>query len=507
MPLREETVKMLEEENRLKGAGAAKGIERQKRLNRLTARERIRRLLDDPQDFLELGIFRAFGMYEEWGGLPAAGVITGIGRVSRRLCMIVANDALFKAGAMFPQSIKKVLRAQKIAWECRLPVIYLVDSSGVFLPLQEEIFPDEDDFGRIFRNNALFKAAGIPQIAAILGNCIAGGAYLPLLCDTVVMTEGSGLYLAGPALVKAAIGHEVEGDDLGGARMHAALSGSVDFYERDDRAAIEKVRALSALFPEDPLAPIALPLPEESGETLYDIVKEEEPYDIRNVLLSIVDRGSLLEAQPLYGKTLLTAFASIGGIPLGIVASQRLLSESERGGVEIGGVIYKESADKAAHFILECNQLKRPLLFLQDVMGFMVGKEAEASGIIRAGAKLIEAISSSKVPKMTLILGNSFGAGHYALSGKAFDPCFLFAWPNAKYAVMGKNQAADTMQMVDKEASRSALIKEYESKMEIRYAAARGWVDAIIAPHKTREILYQALLTLSKAPFPLFRIP
>lgn len=513
------TEQFIDEEKILSEGGGKEGKERQKRMGRLTARERVSLLLDDPSFFFELGIWAAYGMYKEWGNLPAAGVVTGIGNVSDRPCMIIANDATVKAGAMFPQSVKKVLRAQRIAYECHLPVIYLVDSSGVFLPLQEDIFPDEDDFGRIFRNNAVFSASGIPQFAAIMGNCIAGGGYLPVLCDKLLMTEGSGLYLAGPALVKAAIGQIVDTEELGGAKMHSEISGTVDFHEPDDPTCLTHLRQLINMLPPNNkiLFSDTLEDSEKDPNLLYEIVSADgmKPYDAHEMLSCIVDEGSLIEYKEQFGKTLICAFAKIGGISIGIVANQRNQVTNGRGEIEIGGVIYSDSADKAARFIMDCNQTKLPIIFFQDVMGFMVGKAAEQSGIIRSGAKLVNAVSNSIVPKITVIVGNSFGAGNYALCGKAYDPNFILAWPNAKYAVMGADQAADTLYTIQQRAAERkghkldneeikkmhADVKEkYLEQMDIRYGAARGWVDAIIPPHKTREVLIQLLRIVEHAP-------
>lgn len=448
---------------------------RQHSLGRLTARERLELLLDEGSDFLELGLWAGHDLYPEYGPTPAAGVLCGVGEVKARSCMIIANDATVKAGAFFPQTVKKVLRAQRIAYNCRLPLLYLVDSSGVFLPLQDEIFPDEDDFGRIFRNNAVLSACGIPQIAAIMGNCIAGGAYLPVLCDQLIMTEGSGLYLAGPSLVKAAIGQEVETEELGGAHMHAALSGTVDFVEKDDPSCIARLRSLVALLPED-----------AAKTPLNGAFNPQE-------ITSVFDPGSMIEYKAEYGATLLTAYGRIDGEPVGLVANRQESAESEREGTQIGRVLYDESADKGARFVMECNQAKLPLLFFQDVTGFMVGREAEQSGIIRSGAKMVNAISNSVVPKITVITGSSFGAGNYALCGKAYDPTFIFAWPEAKFAVMGADQAAATL-------GDPGLGRLYERQMDIRYGAARGWVDAIIEPESTRAVIAQALRLARRRP-------
>lgn len=515
--LKKLTDDILSQEAILREGGGTAGRERQSRLGRMTVRERLRHLLDDSNSFFELGIWAGYEMYKEWGSLPAAGVIAGIGKISGRTCMIIANDATVKAGAMFPQSVKKVLRMQKIAFECRLPVIYLVDSSGVFLPLQDEIFPDEDDFGRIFRNNAIFSAAGIPQFAAIMGNCIAGGGYLPVLCDKLLMTEGSGLYLAGPALVKAAIGQVADPEELGGAKMHAEISGTVDFYEPDDRACLARLRALIEMLPRDEKEHDVESRSAKDSQSIYNIVSGDGngPYDAKELLACIVDKESLQEYKSKYGQTLITAYAKIGGHPVGILANQRKLTKTGKGEIEIGGVLYSDSADKAARFVMDCNQIKVPLVFLQDVAGFMVGRDAEQSGIIRSGAKLVNAVSNSIVPKMTVIVGNSFGAGNYALCGKAYDPNFILAWPSAKYAVMGADQAAETLLTVQEKAAerrghplnsdeaeklREKIKEKYLNQMDIRYGAARGWVDAIIPPHMTRDTLIHLLGLVKRFP-------
>ena len=498
-----------EEEIFLEGGGT-KGHERQRKLGRLSVRERLNLLLDDSSEHFEMGLWAAWKMYAEWGDLPAAGVITTIGRVSGRQVMVIANDATVKAGALFPQSVKKVLRAQKIAFENRLPIIYLVDSSGVFLPLQDEIFPDEDDFGRIFRNNAIFSSAGIPQYAAIMGNCIAGGGYLPVLCDTLLMTEGSGLYLAGPALVKAAIGQVVDTETLGGAKMHAQISGTVDFREPDDPSCLKKLRSLVSMLPKETVEINRKTVSEKDPAAIYDVdqLHPRGDYDVRDLLKYIIDKDSFEEYKAEFGPTLVCGYARLGGVPVGIVASQRKQVHTGRGEVQVGGVIYADSADKAARFVMDCNQIHLPILFFQDVVGFMVGKEAEASGIIRSGAKLVNALSNSIVPKITVVLGHSFGAGNYALCGKAYDPRFIVAWPNATYAVMGADQAADTLYHLEEQTAlkkgehwdeqeadkhHAEVRQKYQKQMNIRYGAARGWVDAIIAPHRTREVLLHLL--------------
>lgn len=494
-----------EQEAHLRQGGGEAGIQRQYKLGRMLARERIAALLDpQTKPLFEMGLWQGYRMYEEWGDVPAAGVVTVIGPVHGRPCMIIANDATVKAGAFFPQSVKKVLRAQRIAYQCQLPIIYLVDSSGVFLPLQDDIFPDEDDFGRIFRNNAVLSAKGIPQFAAVMGSCIAGGGYLPVLCDTLLMTEGSGLYLAGPALVKAAIGQETDAEELGGATMHSEISGTVDFHEPDDMACIQRLRTLVELLPER-LKPTGGSPPSLDSLSVYQLVSADgkKEYDVHDLINCIVDASSFNEYKEEYAKAIVCGFARIDGLPVGIVANQRTRTANHAGRVEIGGVVYTESADKAARFVMDCNQLKVPLVFIQDVMGFMVGKEAEQSGIIRSGAKLVNAVSNSIVPKITVIVGNSFGAGNYALCGKAYDPDFIIAWPNAHYTVMGGEQAANTLLAVQQKrqklspeelnALKENIMARYQEHMDIRYGAARGWVDAIIPPHTTRDVLSHLL--------------
>jgi acetyl-CoA carboxylase carboxyltransferase component len=489
----------------LREGGGVDGQARQHKLGRLFVRERIAALVDAPADFLELGLWAAHGMYKEWGAFPGAGVVTGIADIGGRPCMIVANDATVKAGAFVPMTCKKVLRAQRIAFECNLPLVYLVDSAGVFLPMQDEIFPDEDDFGRIFRNNAVISAAGIPQYAAIMGNCVAGGAYLPVLCDQILMTEGSGLYLAGPQLVKAAIGQETDPESLGGATMHAEVSRTVDFKEKDDPACLRRLRSLVSLLPaEAPGSPTATE-PEIPADRIAELFPADgrREYDVRDLLRCLVDAGTIDESKADCGKSLVTVFARLGGRPVGIVANQRKRVQSKTSGLQMPGVIYADAADKAARFILDCNQTRVPLLFLQDVSGFMVGRDAEQSGIIRSGAKMVNALSNSTVPKITVITGGSFGAGNYAMCGKAFDPRFVFAWPDAKYAVMGAAQASDVVYGIlakaakdrpreELEQLRRQVKENYLEQADIRYAAARGWVDAIIRPADTRAVLLRA---------------
>ena len=517
--LRDRCDKIRAEEEQLREGGGKAGQERQHKLGRLVARERIARLLDRDAKFFEIGLWAAYKMYEQWGRVPAAGAVAGIGNVANVPCMIVANDATVKAGAFFPQTVKKLIRAQRIAFENNLPLIYLVDSAGVFLPMQDEIFPDEDDFGRIFRNNSVISAAGIPQFAAIMGNCVAGGAYLPVLCDKILMTEGSGLYLAGPSLVKAAIGQIVDQEELGGAKMHSEISGTVDFYEKNDEDCLEKLRSLVALLPEAN-EKYATPRGKDAakpGDAFYDLISLDghKNYDARDLLAPIIDADSLDEYKADYGKTLVTAYARVGGRAVGIVASQRLQVRTKTEGIQMGGVIYSDSADKAARFVMDCNQAALPILFFQDVTGFMVGKAAEQSGIIRSGAKLVNAVSNSIVPKITIVVGGSFGAGNYALCGKAYDPRFILAWPNARYAVMGAAQASDTVFSIlarakergDKKAApgeleelRAKVKASYEEQTDIRYGAARGWIDAIIQPHETRDVLAGLLRYVSRPP-------
>jgi 3-methylcrotonyl-CoA carboxylase beta subunit len=506
------------EEEQIRQGGGAKALESQHKKGRLTARERIAKLIDPGSQFFELGIYAAFEMYEEWGGAPSAGTVTGLAKVCGRAFMIIANDATVKAGAFFPMTAKKVIRAQNIAIDNHIPTIYLVDSAGVFLPLQEDVFPDTDDFGRVFRNNAVMSAMGIPQITAIMGMCVAGGAYLPVMCDHILMTEGSGLFLAGPALVQAAIGQKTSAEDLGGARMHAQISGTVDFREPDDDACLARIRALVDKIGApnaSPFSHVQARAPLHSGEEIYGIFSSDpaKQYDMREILARIVDAGEFEEYRVEYGETLLCGYSRIGGWAVGIVANQKkhvqtLARGSDQKRMEFGGVIYTESAEKAARFILDCNQNRIPLVFLHDVNGFMVGKDAEWSGIIRAGAKMVNAVANSVVPKITVICGGSFGAGNYAMCGKAYDPRFMFAWPTARFSVMSGDAAASTLveiklKQLEREGKKvdEKLKKElydsvratYEHQTDPRYAAARLWVDAIINPAHTRDALIWAL--------------
>ena len=513
---------------RIEQGGGSSGVERQHRHGRLTARERIALLVDKGTEFMELGLFAAWNMYREYGGAPAAGVVTGIGIVQGRQCMVIANDATVKAGAFFPMTCKKIIRAQVIAERARLPLLYLVDSAGVFLPLQEDVFPDTDDFGRIFRNNAVFSAMGIPQYAAIMGNCVAGGGYLPVLCDTLLMTEGSGLYLAGPALVKAAIGQEVSSEDLGGAEMHAQISGTIDFREKDDPSCILRMRSLlqanrAALATPQP--PVAAAEPARAASDVAGIFRGEpgQQYDMTELLSCVVDASSMDEYRAEYGRSLVCAYARIGGFPVGIVANQKKLTQKKMAGGKAGpsvatnmpAVIYDDSADKAARFIMDCNQRKVPILFVHDTNGFMVGRDSEQGGIIRAGAKMVNAMANCVVPKLVLIVGGSYGAGNYAMCGRAFDPLLTLAWPNSKCSVMGAAQAAGTLLQIDLAARErkgekvddavraqllDAITKSYSEQQDIRYAASRGWLDRIIEPSRTRAELLAAVRVAYQAP-------
>jgi acetyl-CoA carboxylase carboxyltransferase component len=505
------------DEEQIQQGGGQKAIESQHKKGRQTARERIAKLIDPGTTFFELSSYAAWGMYEEWGGAPSAGVVTGLARVMGRLVMLIVNDATVKAGAFFPMTAKKVIRAQNIAIDNHIPAIYLVDSAGVFLPLQEDVFPDTDDFGRVFRNNAVMSAMGIPQITAIMGMCVAGGAYLPVMCDHILMTEGSGLFLAGPALVQAAIGAKYSAEDLGGAKMHAQISGTVDFREPDDDRCLSRIRSLVDKMGNRQLGvfdhkPSREPL--YSADEIYGIFDDDpaRQYDMKEIIARIVDGSEFDEYKAEYGETVLCGYARIGGYAVGIVANQKKhahqVDHSGNKRVEFGGVVYTESAEKAARFIMDCNQNLVPLVFLHDVNGFMVGRDAEWSGIIRAGSKMVNAVSNSVVPKITVILGGSFGAGHYAMCGKAYDPRFVFSWPTAKYAVMSGASAAGTLVEIkikqlerggkklneeDKKKLYDEVKATYDEQMDPRYGAARLWIDKIIDPMETREALIIAL--------------
>ncbi|MFI4898455.1 MAG: acyl-CoA carboxylase subunit beta [Phycisphaerales bacterium JB059] len=561
-PLRATTDEYLRTEAQIRLGGGPKAIERQHAKDRLTARERIQRLIDPGASFQELGLWSAHNMYQEHGGAPAAGVVTGIGHVHSRPHMIIANDATVKAGAFFPMTCKKIIRAQTIARMARLPLIYLVDSAGVFLPMQEDVFPDTDDFGRIFFLNAVLSAEGVPQIAAIMGYCVAGGGYLPVLCDTLIMTEGSGLYLAGPALVKAAIGQDVTDEELGGATMHAEISGTIDFKEPDDDAAINRVRSLAAKYPDEDLSSLmtesqkaklraffdhaeqavdqgASPRdlldstghdPYRDPEDIYTLFTDKpgEQYDVKDILACVVDSTTrpdadhetlapdLDEYKPDYGASIVCAYARVNGHPVGILANQGKLTEQSTPGGKAGPskstnmprVIYEQAADKAARFIMDCNQRRIPLVFFHDTTGFMVGRDSEQSGIIRSGAKMVNAMSNSVVPKIVVIMGGSYGAGNYAMCGRAFDQFLALAWPGAKCSVMGASQATGVLAMIEERSRQrkgeeidkdtheqilAAVRESYNEQQDIRHAASRGWIDRIIEPHKTREELAAAL--------------
>jgi acetyl-CoA carboxylase carboxyltransferase component len=545
--LRAVNARSIDREAAIRQGGGSKAIERQHAKGRLTARERVARLVDGdvPADahageipgFMELGLWAAEGMYKEHGGAPGAGVVTGIGVVGGRRHMIIANDATVKAGAFFPMTCKKIIRAQHVARMARLPLIYLVDSAGVYLPLQEDVFPDTDDFGRIFYLNSVMSAEGIRQTAAIMGFCVAGGGYLPVLCDTLLMTEGSGLYLAGPALVKAAIGQEVSDEELGGASMHASISGTIDFKEPDDEACLVRLREVVGKgrdaetqrrrdgVGEGGVAPL------RDGGDVYDVFKDKagQQYDVRDVLACVVDARAMPNAEgheslepdfdeykSEYGQSLVCGYARIGGYACGVVANQCSLTQRTQAGGKAGPskaagmprVIYDDSADKAARFIMDCNQRKVPIVFVHDTTGFMVGRDSEQAGIIRSGAKLVNAMSNCVVPKIVLITGSSYGAGNYAMCGRAFEPFLSLAWPGGKCAVMGAAQSSGVLATIEErsrerkgevidEATHKEILEavraSYNEQQDIHYGAARGWVDRIIEPHQTRAELIEAL--------------
>lgn len=506
--------------------GGEKRLEKLKSQGKMSARERID-YLADVDSFFEIGAFAAYGMYEEHGGAPAAGVVAGIGKISGRTCVIVANDATVKAGAWFPMTGKKNLRAQEIAMENQLPIVYLVDSAGVYLPMQNEIFPDKEHFGRIFRNNAVMSSKGIPQIAAIMGSCVAGGAYLPIMSDESIIVEGTGsIFLAGPYLVKAAIGEEVDKETLGGATTQTEISGVCDHKVKNDKEALDKIRDIfSKMGPaaQSQLNRIESIEPEKPESDILGLIPQQsnKPYDTLEILKSIVDKDSLNYYKKNYGKTIVTAYARIDGWSVGIVANNRKVSKTAKGEMQFGGVIYSDSADKAARFIMNCNQKKIPLIFFHDVTGFMVGKRSEHGGIIKDGAKMVNAVSNSTVPKISVVIGNSYGAGNYAMCGKAYDPRFIVAWPGAKIAVMGGEQAAKVMTQIEVSALKrkgeqldTAKEQEIFDKMKSKYdlettayyAAARLWVDAIIDPRHTRSVISQALEACSTAPIEKFNV-
>jgi acetyl-CoA carboxylase carboxyltransferase component len=505
----------------VKLGGGKKSIERHKEKGKLTARERLELLFDKNKPTLEVGLLAAYDMYSEQGGCPSAGVVTMLGYVKGRLCMAVANDATVKAGAWFPMTGKKNLRAQEIAMENRLPIIYLVDSAGAFLPMQDEIFPDKENFGRIFRNNAVMSAAGIPQIAAIMGSCVAGGAYLPIMSDEALIVEGTGsVFLAGSFLVKSAIGEDIDNETLGGATTHCEISGVTDYKMKNDQECIEKIRSLidkygkpeKAGFDRAESQKPALPV-----EDIYGIFPEDmaKQYDMLEVIKRLVDNSEVDQYKEEYGKSIICCYARIDGWAVGIVANQRKVVKSKKGEMQFGGVIYNDSADKAARFIMNCNQKKIPLVFLQDVTGFMVGSRSEHAGIIKDGAKLVSAVANSVVPKFTIIVGNSYGAGNYAMCGKAYDPRLIYAWPTSKIAVMGGEQAAKTMVQIQvsqlkakgqeiKPEDEQALLQDIRAKyfktLDPKYAAARLWTDGIIDPLETRKVISMGIEMADGAP-------
>ena len=509
-----------QKKEKIKEGGGKSRMAKLHEQGKLSARERVERLIDEGTTFYEFGIFAGYDMYPEEGGCPAGGVVTGIGYVSGRQCVIVANDATVKAGAWFPITGKKNLRAQEISIENKLPIIYLVDSAGVYLPMQDEIFPDKEHFGRIFRNNSVMSAMGIPQIAAIMGSCVAGGAYLPILSDEALIVEGTGsVFLAGSYLVKSAIGETVDNETLGGAVTHSEISGVTDYICEDDSVCLEKIRFLIDKYGDRPKAGfsrIAPQLPKEKVEEINGIYSIDKPFDIREIIKRLVDNSEWEEYKEKYGQSIVCAYARIDGWAVGIVANQRSVVKSKKGEMQFGGVIYSDSADKAARFIMNCNQKKIPLVFLQDVTGFMVGSRSEHGGIIKDGAKMVNAVSNSVVPKITIVLGNSYGAGNYAMCGKAFDPRFIYAWPTAKIAVMGGVQAAKTLLQIQKANSEKKngraltqeeekeLLKEitdkYEKTTTPYYAAARLWVDEIIDPNQTRAYISMGIEAANHAP-------
>ncbi len=506
---------------KVKEGGGKKAIEKHRAKGKLTARERIEKLIDNPKDFFELSTLAAYGMYEEFGGAPSSGTIYGIGKIHNRLCVIVANDATVKAGAWFPITAKKNLRAQEIAMENYLPIIYLVDSAGVFLPMQDEIFPDKEHFGRVFRNNAKMSSMGIPQIAAIMGPCVAGGAYLPIMSDEALIVEGEGsVFLAGSHLVRAAIGEVIDNEKLGGAEVQSNISGVTDYIMKNDDECIQQIRNLIEKFGKRNSAGfdrVESKLPKYPIKEILGILPEDtiKPYDTYELLSRIVDNSEIDEYKAGYGKTIITAYARIDGWAVGIVANQRNVVKTEQGEMQVGGVIYSDSADKAARFIMNCNQKKIPLIFLQDVTGFMVGSKAEHGGIIKDGAKMVNAVANSVVPKITIIVGNSYGAGNYAMCGKAYDPRFIFAYPNARISVMGGSQAGSVLLDIkikqeeksgkkfsdaEKKKLLDDIIKSYDEKSYPLYAAARLWIDEIIDPSQTREWISLCLETADNNP-------
>ena len=502
------------------GGGKSK-LEKIRSQGKMTARERVDYLLDDGSENIEIGALAGYEMYEEEGGCPAAGVVVVMGYVAQKMCIVVANDASVKAGAWFPISAKKNLRAQEIALENRIPIIYLVDSAGVFLPRQDEIFPDKEHFGRIFRNNAQMSSEGIVQIAAVMGSCVAGGAYLPIMSDeAIIVDKTASIFLAGSYLVKAAIGEDVDNETLGGATTHSEISGITDYKAKDDSDALNRIKALIEKMGDNPKAGfnrIKSVMPKKKGEDIYEILPFDKtlPYDTYQIIDCLVDQGSVEEYKADYGKTMITAFARINGWAVGIVANQRKMVKNKQGETQFGGVIYGDAADKSTRFIANCNQRKIPLIFLQDVTGFMVGSKAEHNGIIKDGAKMVNAMANSVVPKFTVVMGNSSGAGNYAMCGKAFDPRLILAWPGSKMAVMGGEQAAKVLMQIEKSKlkkvgekidpkTEKALLKEiksrYDKQTRAYYAAARMWTDTIIDPIETRKWISMGIEAANHAP-------
>ena len=506
---------------KIKQGGGKSRLKKLAEQGKLSARERINKLVDNPDDVYEVGILAAEKMYEEYGGCPSAGVVVVIGHISKKRCVIVANDSTVKAGAWFPMTAKKNLRAQEIAMENKIPIIYLVDSAGIFLPLQDQIFADKDDFGRIFRNNAKMSSMGIVQIAAIMGSCVAGGAYLPIMSDEAIIVEKTGsIFLAGSYLVKAAIGEEVDNEFLGGADTHSGISGVTDYKVKNDEAALDKIRSLIEKMGSRPLAGFKhseIKSPKLNTKSLYGLLPKNrtQPYDTYSLLDHIVDEGSMDEYKKEYGQTLITSYAKIEGWSVGVIVNQRKIVKSKTGEMQFGGVIYGDAADKATRFIANCNQRNIPLVFLQDVTGFMVGSNAEHGGIIKDGAKMVNAVANSIVPKFTIIVGNSFGAGNYAMCGKAYDPRFMLAWPTAKLAVMGGSQAANVLLQIEKVTAkksgnslnakkekelRESIQSNYDEKTEILHAASQLWVDAVIKPEETRSWISMGIDIANHAP-------
>ena len=501
--------------------GGKKKIEKQQKKGKLTARERIDYLKDKTADFLEIGAFVGDGMYEEYGGCPSGGVVAGITYVKDRQCIVVANDATVKAGAWFPITAKKNLRLQEIAMENRLPIIYLVDSAGVFLPMQDEIFPDKDHFGRIFRNNARMSSMGITQISAVMGSCVAGGAYLPIMSDEALIVDKTGsLFLAGSYLVKAAIGESIDNETLGGATTHCEISGVTDYKAKDDKDALDKIRNIMDKIGDTEKAGFSrkeVKEPKEDEKEIYGILSRNraKPYNMKEIITRLVDSSDFEEYKEGYGQTIICGYARVDGWAVGIVANQRETMKTAKGEMQLGGVIYSDSADKAARFIANCNQKKIPLVFLQDVTGFMVGSRSEHGGIIKDGAKMVSAMANSVVPKFTIIIGNSYGAGNYAMCGKAYDPRLIVAWPTAQMAVMGGEQAAEVLLQIEKsslkakgeemdEKAEKELLKtitdRYDAQTSPYYAASRLWVDAIIDPLETRKVISMGIEAANNAP-------